>query len=184
MQSRPEVGIAVNSRPSHYSSSSHPFLTVLPTLSPLTQSYFTIDCLPNQFLATSPLIPTTRIFVQLNTWGHSPYATSTLTRGWVCRLQLLLSLAPVILRFESSGTHGHILLSQIRYFPNLEGQVTVFISPRNRVARLYLQALVPFTSAPMTSKATVEVFDPASTPDSISTRCVCLVVFIPSAWVA
>jgi hypothetical protein len=33
------------------------------------------------------------------------------------------------------------LLSQIRDSPNLEGQVPVCISPRNRVAQLYPQAL-------------------------------------------
>jgi hypothetical protein len=44
-------------------------------------------------------------------------------------------------RSESRGTHDHILLSQIRGSPDLEGQVSVFISPRNRVARLYIQAL-------------------------------------------
>jgi hypothetical protein len=55
--------------------------------------------------------------------------------GWVCRLQLLLVLvSTVILRSESRGTHDHILLSQIWDSPNLEGQVPVFISPRNRVA--------------------------------------------------
>jgi hypothetical protein len=32
-------------------------------------------------------------------------------------------------------------LSQIRGSPNLEGQVPVFISPRNRVAQLYSQPL-------------------------------------------
>jgi hypothetical protein len=48
----------------------------------------------------------------------------------VCRLQLLLTLvSTVILRSESRGTH------------DLEGQVPVFISPRNRVAQLYPQAL-------------------------------------------
>jgi hypothetical protein len=63
-------------------------------------------------------------------------------RGWVCRLQLLLVLAStVILRSESRGTHDHILLSQIRYSSNLDGQVPVFISLRNRVARLYPQKL-------------------------------------------
>jgi hypothetical protein len=37
---------------------------------------------------------------QLNTCFHSPYVTSTLTRGWVCSLQFLLALAsPVILRY-------------------------------------------------------------------------------------
>jgi hypothetical protein len=62
--------------------------------------------------------------------------------GWFCYLQLLLVLASaVILGPKSRGTHDHILLSQIRDSPNLEGQVLVFISPRNRVAHsseLYL----------------------------------------------
>jgi hypothetical protein len=62
-------------------------------------------------------------------------------RGWVCRLQLLMTLASgVIFGSESHGTHD-ILLSQIRVSPNLEGQVPVFISPRNRVAQSYPQAL-------------------------------------------
>jgi hypothetical protein len=82
------------------------------------------------------------LFFQLNTCGFSHYVTSCKTRGWVCRLQLLLVLASaVILRYESRGTHDRILLSQIRYFPNLEVQVPVFMSPRNRLARLYPQAL-------------------------------------------
>jgi hypothetical protein len=56
-------------------------------------------------------------------------------RGWICRLQLLLSLASaVLLRSESRGTHDHILLSQIRGSPNLEDQVLVFISPTYWVA--------------------------------------------------
>jgi hypothetical protein len=55
---------------------------------------------------------------------------------------LLLALASaVILRAESCGTHDHILLSQIRDSLNLEGQVPVFISHRNRVSQLYPQAL-------------------------------------------
>jgi hypothetical protein len=98
----------------------------------------------NQFvLTTRPLRPTTsNSFLQLNTCGQSPYVTSSLTRGWICRLQLLLDFASsVILRFESRGTHDHILLSQIPDSPNLEGQVPVFISPRSRVARFYSQAL-------------------------------------------
>jgi hypothetical protein len=41
----------------------------------------------------------------------------SLTRGWVCRLQVLLALASaVILGPESRGTRDHILLSQIRDF--------------------------------------------------------------------
>jgi hypothetical protein len=60
-------------------------------------------------------------FFYLNTCGHSPYVTSSLTRRWVCRLQLLLALASAfILRSESRRTHDHILLSQIRDSSNLE----------------------------------------------------------------
>jgi hypothetical protein len=93
-------------------------------------------------LATSPLTPMTRIIFQMNTCGYRPYVTSSLTRGWVCRLQLLLVLASaVILRSESRGTHDQILLSQIRDSPNLGGQVPVFITSRDREARLYPQAL-------------------------------------------
>jgi hypothetical protein len=63
-------------------------------------------------------------------------------RGWACHLQLLLVLAnAVILRSESCGIHDHILLSQIRDSPNLEGQAPVFISSWNMVAQLYPQAL-------------------------------------------
>jgi hypothetical protein len=76
---------------------------------------------------------------QLNTCGYSSYVTSALRRGLVYRSQLLLVFASaVILRSESRGTHDHILVSQIRDSPNL---VPVFISPINRVLRLYLQAL-------------------------------------------
>jgi hypothetical protein len=94
-------------------------------------------------LATSPLKLTTSNFIfQLNTCSYIPYVTSSLTRGWICRLQLLLALAnAVILRSESHRTHDHILLSQIPGSPNLDGQVPVFVFPRNRVARLYPQAL-------------------------------------------
>jgi hypothetical protein len=70
-------------------------------------------------------------FFQMNTCGYSPYVTSSLTRGWVCRLQLLLALASaIILKSESRGTRDYILLSQIRESPILEGQVPVFISLR------------------------------------------------------
>jgi hypothetical protein len=47
----------------------------------------------------------------------------------------------VVLGSESHGTHDHILLSQIRDSLKLEGQVPVFISPRNRTVQLYPQVL-------------------------------------------
>jgi hypothetical protein len=54
-------------------------------------------------------------------------------------LQALASI--VILKSESSESHDHILLCQIRDSFNLEDQVPVSLSPRNRVAQLYPQAL-------------------------------------------
>jgi hypothetical protein len=59
-------------------------------------------------------------FLQLNTSGHSPYITSSLTRGWFCNLRLLLALASAfILGSESLGARDHIILSQIWDFPFL-----------------------------------------------------------------
>jgi hypothetical protein len=58
------------------------------------------------------------------------------------RLQLLLVLASaVVLRSESCGTHDQILLSQILGSPNLEDQVFLFISPSDKMAQFYPQAL-------------------------------------------
>jgi hypothetical protein len=62
----------------------------------------------------------------------------SLTRGGVCHLQLLLG---TVLGSKSSRTHDHILLFQIWNTSNLEGQIPVFTSPRNRVAQLYPRAL-------------------------------------------
>jgi hypothetical protein len=96
-----------------------------------TESLYDWRFTANQFvLATSPLRLMTRNFIfQLDTCGYSPYVTS-LTKGWVCRLQLLLILdSAIILKSESRGTHDHILLSQIRDSTNMEGQVSVFIYP-------------------------------------------------------
>jgi hypothetical protein len=81
-------------------------------------------------------------FFQLSTCSHSPYATSSLTRERVCRLHFLQTLASaVILRSESCGTLDYNLLSQIPHSLNLAGQVTVFTSPRNRIAQLCRHAL-------------------------------------------
>jgi hypothetical protein len=66
----------------------------------------------------------------------------SLMRGRICRLQLLLDFASIIiLGTQSCGTLDQILLSQIWDSPNLVGQVPVFISPRKKVAQLYPPAL-------------------------------------------
>jgi hypothetical protein len=93
-------------------------------------------------LGAKPLEVKTSIFFQLNLCGHSSYVTPSLTRGWVCRLQFLLVLSnAVLLVSKSRGTNDNILLPRTRDSPKLEGQVPVFISPRNKVALLYPQAL-------------------------------------------
>jgi hypothetical protein len=76
------------------------------------------------------------VFFWLNACGYSTYVTSSLTRGWVCSLQLLLALASaVILRSDSRGTRDHILLSQIRDSPKPGGPGPPIYIPRNRMAR-------------------------------------------------
>jgi hypothetical protein len=94
-------------------------------------------------------------FFQLNSYGNSPYVTSSLMRGWVCSLQFLLGLAStVILRSRSHGTHDHILLSQDLRLPqpgwlgHPPGTGWPGCTPRH---------WVPFLSPPTTHRAMVEV---------------------------
>jgi hypothetical protein len=61
-----------------------------------------------------------------------------LTRGSVCNL--LYNCQSSHSCVEVPQISGHILLSHLR-LPNLEGQVPVFIFPRNRMAQLYPRAL-------------------------------------------
>jgi hypothetical protein len=59
-------------------------------------------------------------------------------KGRICRLHLLLALARAfIIESESRGAYDRILLYQIRDLSNLQGQVPLFMSPRNRVGQLY-----------------------------------------------
>jgi hypothetical protein len=89
----------------------------------------------------------TRFFFLSDYCGFFYVGAPSLTRGWVCNLIVQ----------KSRETHDHILLSHLR-LPNLEGQIPVFISPRNRVTQLYPQALGSFSSPLATCRATVEVF--------------------------
>jgi hypothetical protein len=52
-----------------------------------------------------PLESHNQNFFQLNAYDPGPYVIASLTRGWICDLQLLQVLASaVILRSESRGT--------------------------------------------------------------------------------
>jgi hypothetical protein len=88
-----------------------------------------------------------RIFIAVRQLQVCWCGAFSLTRERVCHLQLLLVLASAVTPgSESHGTHDHILLSQIKDSSDVEDQVFVFISPRDRVAQLYPQALGPFFS--------------------------------------
>jgi hypothetical protein len=118
----------------------------------------------------NPLRLMTSNFFQLNTCCCSPHATSSLTRGGVCHLRLLLVLASaVILRSESCGTHDHILLSQIGDSSNLVSQVPAFIPPGAEWPSYTPRHWVPFLLPPTARRGTVEVFEPTTTRDSDST---------------
>jgi hypothetical protein len=120
----------------------------------------------NQFiLMTSPSRPKTRTFIfKRNTCGYSLYVTSSLTGGWVCRLQLLLVLAgAVTLRSESSGTHDQILLSQIRDSPTCKARSLYLYPPGTGWPSCTLRHRVPFSSPPTTRRATMNIYEPAST---------------------
>jgi hypothetical protein len=144
-----EVPLLSGSRPCRLAAISHQPPTLLTAASRLSviRVRARVILWPAVFLQSvrlgdKPSRLTTLNFFQLNTCSHSPYVTSSLTRGWVCSLQLLLVLASaIIFRSDSRGTHDHILLSQIRDSPNLEGQVPVFIFPKNSMVLLYPQAL-------------------------------------------
>jgi hypothetical protein len=125
-----------------------------------------------------------QIFVFCLTIAGFLMRAPSLTRGWVCNLlvQLLLGLG-----LKSRRTHNHILLSHLR-LPQLGaeqsyitsdgqsvsmswcraqsgpcwGQVHVFISPSNKVAQLYSQALCSFLVASYDSQG-YDGFYPAST---------------------
>jgi hypothetical protein len=72
-------------------------------------------------IGDKPLHTTSNFIFQLNTSGCNPYVTPYLTRGCVCRLQLLLVLvSAIILMSEALGTHDQILLSQIRDYQSGE----------------------------------------------------------------
>jgi hypothetical protein len=65
-----------------------------------------------------PSVAYNKIFITVRQLRGLWCGALSLTRGCICRLQLLLALAsPVILGSESLGTREHILLSQIRDFP-------------------------------------------------------------------
>jgi hypothetical protein len=88
---------------------------------------------------------------------------SSLTRGRIYRLQLLLVLASaVILGSESHGTHDYILLSQIRDSPTWRARFPHLYFPGTGLASYSPMHLVLFSSTPKPRRATVEALEPTS----------------------
>jgi hypothetical protein len=115
-------------------------------------------------LATSPLRLITSDFCQLNPYDECPYVTSPLTRKWVCNLQLLLGLArAVILDSESRGTHDHILRLRFETPSTWRPRSPYLYHPGTRWPSYAPRYWVLFSSPLTTRKATVEVFEHAST---------------------
>jgi hypothetical protein len=130
------------------------------------KSHFTTGSLPpiSVYWRQAPRDSRPAILFQLNTLFHSPCVTSSLTRGWVCSLQLLLALSSAVIL----GSDAYRLMT-IFYCLKFE------IPPTWRARFLYLyppgtgwpsytpRHRVPFSSPPTTRRAMVEVFNPTST---------------------
>jgi hypothetical protein len=88
------------------------------------------------------------------------FVAPSLMRGQVCNLlyNCFWALPEQSLLGQSPAELTAIFYYLIWDSPNLEGQVPVFISPRNRVVQLYPRHWVPFLSPITTHRATVEVF--------------------------
>jgi hypothetical protein len=88
------------------------------------------------------------------------FLAPSLTRGWGCNLlyNCFWALPEQSLLGRSPTELTAIFYCLISNSPNLEGQVRVFIFPRNRVPQLYPQALGALLSPLTTRRAEVEVF--------------------------
>jgi hypothetical protein len=101
---------------------------------------------------------------QLNTCGYNPYATFSLTGGWVCRLQLLLVFAnTVILISESRGNHDHIFAVSDSTPPTWGARFPYLYPPGIGWPSYTPGHWVQFSQPPTTRRTTVEVFEPTST---------------------
>jgi hypothetical protein len=87
-----------------------------------------------------------------------------LTSGRVCSLQLLLALAREVISVPSLPGLTIASYSPIRNSLNLDVLASIFISPRNRVAKLHSQELFSLLIASYDSQGYGGVILPALTP--------------------
>jgi hypothetical protein len=113
-----------------------------------------------------PSGPYEQIFITVRQLRVCWRAALSLTIGRVCRVQLLLVLASTpILGSECRGTHDHVFLSQIRAPATWKARLPYLYPPGTGWPSDTPRQWVPFSSPPTTRRATVEVFDTASTRD-------------------
>jgi hypothetical protein len=106
-------------------------------------------------------------FFQLNTCGHNPYVTSSLTRRWVCVYHCRWS-SPVQ-SFPRPSPAGLITAFYFLRFETLltwRARLPYLYPPGTGWPSYTLRYWVIFSSPPTTSRSTVDLFDPASTRDS------------------
>jgi hypothetical protein len=110
-------------------------------------------------LETSPLRPTTRIFIfQLIACGYSPYVTSSLTKGWGCRLQLLLvSPAQSFSGPSPAGLMTTFYCVRFETPPASRARSPYLYPPGTGWPGYIARYWVPFLSPPTTRRATVEL---------------------------
>jgi hypothetical protein len=116
-------------------------------------------------LAISPLIITTSNFILLlNTCGYSPYVTSSLTSGWVCRLQLLMALPAQSLSGPSpAGLMTTFYCLRLEPLPAWRARSPYLYLPGTGWPGYTHRHWVPFPLPLTTHWAMVEKFEPAST---------------------
>jgi hypothetical protein len=129
-----------------------------------SQSYFTTGGLPpiSSSWRQAPWDSRPAFFFQLNSCFHSPYVTSSLARGWVCRLQLLMALVS-----SPAGLMTTFYSLKFETFPTWRARSPYLYPPGVGWPIYSPRHWVSFSSPRMTRRATVEVrvFDPTSTRD-------------------
>jgi hypothetical protein len=118
----------------------------------------------NQFvLATSRLRLTAINFFQRKLCGHNSYVTSCLTRGWVCRLQLMLVLASAVILWSGfRATNDHILPSQIRDSLTSWDRFPYLYPPGTGWSSYSSRHWIPFSSLPTSLRLRPMVSRPVS----------------------
>jgi hypothetical protein len=126
-----------------------------------SQSYFTTDGLPPiSSWRQPPWDSRPTFFFQLNSCSYSPYVTSSLTRGKVCRLQLLLSLASAdpIRGPNPAGLMTKFDCLRFETHPTWRARSPYLYPPGTGWPNYTPRHWVPFSSPPTTRRATVEVW--------------------------